>query len=317
MAKRATVRGRMKHEDELCIQKHILEIEKGIEAKDLTGPLFSRKLIDMNDMEFIQAGDTRQERARRLLNTLVLRGPASFQGFIESLEVMGYDGLVKLLRPSYERDLKSLLLDNEMTTDLKGEVDILKQRVGQVEQTSANIEDIRVLRRDVTKELKSVRITLQKIEELSRISKETILTTNSLRQQLDEKEQLLAEARKQIVELQAKVGNLEAENALLKGEIVDQRKQIVTLKKVMGEDKQKMETRLREMEAAQERDRRATQAEINKLRREQQANTDQMIAALQSLTGPVIDKPVKKTGTLKGMLNVKPIVPRHRFQDKI
>ncbi|XP_046375935.2 putative WEB family protein At1g65010, chloroplastic [Haliotis rufescens] len=319
MAKMATMRGRMKYEDELCIHKHMLDIEREIEAKELTGPLFSRKLIDMDDMESIEAGRTRPERARRLLNILVLRGPTSFQGLIESLEVMGYNELAKLLKSSCasEKEVMSLLTDSERATDLNDEMSILKERVQEVERTGANKEDLRDLRSDVTHELQSVRVTLKKIEELSRVSRETVGTINNLQQKLDEKEQLLAEAKKQIEELQAKVGNLEAENAVLKSSIKDQQQQLVILKKEMKTDKKEMENRISDIEAVRERDKQETQAQFYKMQQEQQAKTDELMAAFQTLTHtqPEIKRSTKKTGRLKSLLKVKPIVPKNRFQD--
>ncbi|XP_071081329.1 ELKS/Rab6-interacting/CAST family member 1-like [Haliotis cracherodii] len=318
MAKMATMRGRMKYEDELCVQKHILDIEREIEAKDLTGQLFSRKLIDMDDIESIEAGPSRPERARRLISILVLRGPTSFQGLIESLEEMGYDELGKLLKSSCasEKELMSSLTDSERATDLKDEMEMLKERVQEVERSGANKHDLRVLRSDVSHKLQCMRITLKKIEELTRVSRATAVTINSLRQQLDKKEQLLAEARKQIEELQAKVGNLEAENVVLKSSIEDQQKQIVILKKVMKRDKEEMENRISDVEADRKRDKRETQAQIYKMQQEQQAKTDEIMAAFQTLTHtqPEIKKSTKKTRRLKSVVYVQPVVPKNRFQ---
>ncbi|XP_048259054.1 vimentin-like [Haliotis rufescens] len=297
MARIANERGKMKYGDELCIQKNIMKIEETIEAKELTGPLFARQIIDVHDMGSIDMGPNRQERARRLLNILLFRGSEAFQGFLESLEVMGYKELVDLLKGTQsqisEHDVKCFLKDEKKAKDLDREVQILKQRIVRVEKSRAQREDLVVLRHDVEDELKNVNITLQKIEELSQANRETTDTINSLRQELEKKEELLAEARRHIQALRTKVSSLETKNEQLQ-------RTVCRLQEQIRSNKEASDKKFYEMEAEKEiTDERLAKMEVNQ---------KQMLDMMKRL-----DPTGKKEP--KGRKTNQKIVPRNRFQN--
>ncbi|XP_071079089.1 fibrinogen- and Ig-binding protein-like [Haliotis cracherodii] len=297
MARIANERGKMKYSEELCIQKNITKIEETIEAKDLTGPLFARQIIDVHDMGAIDMGPTRQERARRLLNILLFRGSVAFQGFLESLEAMGYKELVDLLKGTLsqisEHDVKCFLKDEKKANDLDVEIQMLKQRIGQVEKSRAHSEDLVVLRHDVEDELKNINITLQKIEELSQANRETTDTINSLRQELEKKEELLAEARRNIQVLRTKVSSLETKNEQLQGTVCRLQEQICS-------NKEASDKKFHEMEAEKE----ITDGRLAKMEVDQKQMLDIM-------------KRLDQTGNKepKGRKIYQRIGPRNRFQN--
>ncbi|XP_067682921.1 uncharacterized protein [Haliotis asinina] len=164
----AAERGKMLAEDEKCIQTHIMDIEVELDAKDITGTLYSKNVIDLDDMKHIDAGTTRVERTNRLLDILMFRGTAAFPAFLHGLEVMGYKDLHRKLTAAKdsvtsaqslptEAQLRSQFKALRLHTDrVLAEVDTQAAKMDLIFESkrhSASKDELKVLRKDLaTKE---------------------------------------------------------------------------------------------------------------------------------------------------------------------
>ncbi|XP_048259532.1 cilia- and flagella-associated protein 58-like [Haliotis rufescens] len=264
-------------------------------------PLFANQIIDVHDMGSIDTGPSRLERAKMLLKIIMLRGPLAFQGFLESLEVTGYKELVALLKGTQshisEHDVKGFIKDEEKAKDLDVEVQMLKQRLGQVEKSGAQREDLVVLRHDVEDELKNVNITLQKIEELTQANRGATDTINSLRQELEKKEELLAEARRHIQALRTKVSSLETKNEQLQ-------RTVCRLQEQIRSNEESSDKKFHEMEAEKE----ITDERLGKM----EVNQKQMLDMVKRLDQERIGQ-VEKSGAQREDL----VVLKHDVEDEL
>ncbi|XP_046571063.1 uncharacterized protein LOC124279295 [Haliotis rubra] len=162
----AAERGKMLAEDEKCIQTHIMDIEVELDAKDITGTLYSKNVIDLDDMKHIDAGTTRVERTNRFLDILMARGTEAFPAFLHGLEVMGYKALHKKLTSTKD----SMTLSPPTEAQFRSQFKALRQQIDRVlaevdtqaakmdlifesKGKSASKEELKVLRKDLaTKE---------------------------------------------------------------------------------------------------------------------------------------------------------------------
>jgi len=68
------------------LQTHWVTIIQDLEPNEVLDTLIARGVVDGNQRESIQNGNTRYERGRELLTVLQRRGPHAFSGFLEALK---------------------------------------------------------------------------------------------------------------------------------------------------------------------------------------------------------------------------------------
>ncbi|XP_046364408.1 uncharacterized protein LOC124140738 [Haliotis rufescens] len=164
----AAERGKMPAADEKCIQTHIMDIEVELDAKDITGTLYSKNVIDLDDMKHIDAGTTRVERTNRFLDILMSRGTEAFPVFLHGLEVMGYkdlhmkltatkDSIKPIIKQPSEAQFRSQFrVLHQYIERVVAEVDTRASKMDLIFESKrkyATKEELKVLRKDLaTKE---------------------------------------------------------------------------------------------------------------------------------------------------------------------
>ncbi|XP_046364251.1 vicilin-like seed storage protein At2g18540 [Haliotis rufescens] len=263
----AAERGKMPAADEKCIQTHIMDIEVELDAKDITGTLYSKNVIDLKDMQHIESGATRADRTKRLLDILMFRGTNSFSVFLYALDTMGYKDLVQKLRTTKESNsLTSSLQRRHAETQLAREFTDLNKRIetimGALDRQARRIdemfeskesyatkeeleglrlelatkEELQTFREEISASMANLTTTLNNIKEMSHVKDDNLVTIQSLKEQVRKKDELLEMARSQIADLQTKVSNLEEENRCLRKTIQQQQGDIANLEAVVQEE---------------------------------------------------------------------------------
>ncbi|XP_071079545.1 golgin subfamily A member 6-like protein 25 [Haliotis cracherodii] len=246
-------KGKMKPADEKCMKVYVMEIEDVVEARELTAKLFSENILDREDREKIDSGETRKERTRRLLDTIVMRGERSFSVFVQALQSRGYRDLAMKLHDT------RCIYHNDDTEDLKEslskQMELLIQRIDTIESevkmrmvTRNETVSLSIEIKSLSLKMQTISCTLLQIEELSRSSKITEETISDLKDKLKAKDILLELARGQLVELESKLETLEAENALLRSDVKRQDRQIRTLRRAIEDEKLRNEKMQRQAE---------------------------------------------------------------------
>ncbi|XP_067681775.1 uncharacterized protein [Haliotis asinina] len=154
MARLVTEKGKMREDEEMCIRAYTHEIEEILEAKDITGLLFSKGILDLPDRQEIEAPPARTERAKRFLNIVVFRGPNAFTEFVSALKEKGYKDLAdKLSRKQPTDEIAMLIRDGRKVDELNKDLDDLKTRMKSMEitfeRTGATKREVDLLKRKV------------------------------------------------------------------------------------------------------------------------------------------------------------------------
>ncbi|XP_046577635.1 centrosomal protein of 83 kDa-like [Haliotis rubra] len=304
MARLVTEKGKMREDEEMSIRAYTSEIEDILEAKDITGLLFSKGILDFPDRQEIEASPSRIERAKRFLNTIIFRGPNAFSEFVCALKEKGYKDLAdKLTHKRATDEIAMLIRDGRKVDELNQDLDDLKTRMKSMEitfhRTGATKREVDSLKDGI----ENMALTLEKIENLTKTSEETVATINSMHRQLRQKDQELAAAQVEIQKLKADVWKLEKENSSLRGELKKQKGMVENLNEEMDIVKEK--------NTALEKKVDESQANITEILREQKKEMSEMKKTIQDITAhnkPLAVKPVK--------LNPRGIIHRNRFQKK-
>ncbi|XP_046375936.2 chromosome partition protein Smc-like [Haliotis rufescens] len=304
MARLVTEKGKMREDEEMSIRAYTSEIEEILEAKDITGTLFSKGILDFPDRQEIEACHSKIERAKRFLNTIVFRGPNAFTEFVSALKEKGYMDLAdKLCQKNTADEIAMLIRDGRMVDELNKELGELKTRMKSMEitfhRTGATKRDIDSLKDGI----ENMSLTLEKIESLTKTSEETVSTINSMHRQLKQKDKELEAARAEIQKLKEDVLKLEKDNSVLRGELEKQRGVVENLNDEME--------KMKEKNTALEKKVEDSQATFTEILRDQKKEMNEMKRTIQDISAqskPLAVKPVK--------LAPRAIIPRNRFQKK-
>ncbi|XP_046571122.1 golgin subfamily A member 6-like protein 6 [Haliotis rubra] len=303
----AAERGKMLAEDEKCIQTHIMDIEVELDAKDITGTLFSKNVIDLKDMQHIESGTTRADRTKRFLDILMFRGTNSFQVFLYALDTMGYKGLVRKLRATKESNSLTSALHRRQTetqlsrefTDLSKRMETImaaldrqthridemsesknlyatKEEVEGLRLDLATKEELQTFRKEILASMADITATLSNIKEMSLMNDDNLGTIQSLKEQVRKKDELLEIARCQISDLQTKVSVLEEENRSLKTTIEQQQGDITNLEAVVQEEIQERRTAEARYRRHRDKDREKHARDIADIERRRQEDMHQL-----------------------------------------
>ncbi|XP_067681773.1 calponin homology domain-containing protein DDB_G0272472-like [Haliotis asinina] len=314
-------KGKMKPAEETSIKVHVMEIEDVVEARELTAKLLSEDIIDREDREMIDAGETRKDRTRRLMDVIVMRGERSFPVFIQALQSRGYRDLaMKLLET---RCMYQDVDKEERKEDLSKQMELLIQRINTIESevkmkmvTKKETVSLSIDIKSLSLKVQTISCTLLQIEELSRLSKSTEVTISELKDQLKAKDKLLELARGQIYELESKLDNLEAENALLRSDVKRQDKQLRTLRRAIEDEKLRNE-KLRK-QAEEDRMRNETMFHYHeKLFEEMAKQQDRIIKEREEDKAQMqaLERRLDQQKRQKKNVGKRNIVPRNRMEE--
>ncbi|XP_046577602.1 uncharacterized protein YALI0A18139g-like [Haliotis rubra] len=314
-------KGKMKPADEKSIKVYVMEIEDVVEARELTAKLLSEDIIDREDREKIDAGETRKERTRRLMDIIAMRGERSFPVFVKALQSRGYRDLAMRLletRCSYQ-DMDT----EEPKEDLSKQMELLIQRINTIESevkmkmvTKKETVSLSIEIKSLSLKVQTISCTLLQIEELSRLSKATEVTISELKDQLRAKDKLLELARGQIYELESKLENLEAENALLRSDVKRQDKQLRTLRRAIEDEKLRNEKLRRQAEEDRMRNE-TTFHNHERLFEEMAKQQDRIIKEREEDKAQMqaLERKLDQQRKLKKNVGKRNIVPRNRMEE--
>ncbi|XP_055870488.1 uncharacterized protein LOC129923466 isoform X3 [Biomphalaria glabrata] len=197
-------KGRLKPEDEKCIQHNYMYLLDQLDARDIVNFLFQHEVIDLDDKISISSQAKRKDRNEILLDRLLNAGPGySFNYFLKSLEG-NYRFILDKLRKhakeidvinDLEREIKELKDEQDNERQVSRSLrEKLKQQEGNLVQLKEELDSQKKHNEQLNENIVSLKEHLQgKIADNEELRREQVSLEENLQGKIADNEELRRE----------------------------------------------------------------------------------------------------------------------------